>query len=226
MEKFKYKQFQKEIIIFAVGYYFHYSLSYRDLSEILLDRGIKVHATTIMRWVHEYGEVIYKKWKSKNKKINSSWRLDETYIKIKGVWHYLYRAVDKTGETIDFMLSKKRDLKSAYKFIRNLLLSNKVPRKIVTDKAASIISAIKKLKTFKKYKDIEHKTIKFLNNVIEQDHRHIKRKLPKSSGFQSFHFANSTLSGIETVHAIRKSVINNNHAFSVIHELQNLLDVA
>ncbi|MBJ8025539.1 IS6 family transposase [Bacillus cereus] len=95
-------------MLVAVGYYCHFSLSYRDISEILKERGIFVHPTTIMRWVHEYGNLIYQMWKNKKKNAQLSWKLDETYIKVKGKWCYLYRAIDKEGYTLDVQLRKKR----------------------------------------------------------------------------------------------------------------------
>ncbi|KMQ11486.1 transposase [Bacillus mycoides] len=109
MGYFKGKQFKKNIILVAVGYYCRFSLRYRDISELLRKRGISVHPTTIMRWVHEYGNLIYQIWKKKNKKVQSSWKLDETYIKVKGKWRYLYRAIDKVEYTLDIQLRKTRD---------------------------------------------------------------------------------------------------------------------
>ncbi|MED3085628.1 IS6 family transposase, partial [Bacillus toyonensis] len=101
MGYFKGKQFKKDIILVAVGYYCRFSLSYRDVSELLRERGISVHPTTIMRWVHEYGDFIYQIWKKKNKSAHSVWHLDETYIKVKEEWCYLYRAIDRKGYTLD-----------------------------------------------------------------------------------------------------------------------------
>ncbi|WP_257144351.1 IS6 family transposase, partial [Bacillus pseudomycoides] len=121
MGYFKGKQFEKDIILVAVGYYCRFSLSYRDVSEILKERGVSVHPTTIMRWVHEYGNLIYQIWKKKNKNTLLSWRLDETYIKIKGKWCYLYRAIDKEGQTLDIQLRQKRDTQAAYAFMKRLV---------------------------------------------------------------------------------------------------------
>ncbi|AOM14212.1 hypothetical protein BTI247_58800 (plasmid) [Bacillus thuringiensis Bt18247] len=110
MRYFKGKQFKKDIISIAVGYYCHFSLSYRDVSEILKERGVSVHPTTIMRWVREYGNLIYQIWKQKNKSAHLAWHLDETYIQVKGEWCYLYRAVDQEGYTLD----NKESLSSVY----------------------------------------------------------------------------------------------------------------
>ncbi|WP_459500205.1 IS6 family transposase [Bacillus sp. C1] len=116
MRYFKGKQFKKDIILVAVGYYCRFSLSYRDVSEILQERGVSVHPTTIMRWVHEYGNLIYQIWKKKNKTTHRAWHLDETYIKVKGDWCYLYRAIDEAEHTLDIQLRKTRDHQAAYMF--------------------------------------------------------------------------------------------------------------
>ena len=121
MRYFKGKQFKKDIILVAVGYYCRFSLSYRDVSEILKEHGISVHPTTIMRWVHEYGNLIYQIWKKKNKSAHFTWHLDETYIKIKGEWCYLYRAIDREGYTLDIQLRKTRDHQAAYMFRKRLV---------------------------------------------------------------------------------------------------------
>lgn len=183
MKHFKGKQFQKDVIIVAVGYYLRYNLSYRDVQEILYDRGIHVCHTTIYRWVQEYGKVLYQIWKKKNRQSFYSWKMDETYIKIKGTWHYLYRAIDADGLTLDIWLRKKRDTQAekrdtqaAYAFLKRLRKQFGEPKVIVTDKAPSIGSAFKKLQKAGLYTKTEHRTVKYLNNLIEQDHRPIKRR--------------------------------------------------
>ena len=141
MNHFKGKQFQQDVIIVAVGYYLRYNLSYREVQEILYDRGINVSHTTIYRWVQEYGKLLYQIWKKKNRQSFYSWKKDETYIKIKGRWHYLYRAIDADGLTLDIWLQKKRDTQAAYAFLKRLHKQFGHPRVIVTDKAPSIGSA-------------------------------------------------------------------------------------
>lgn len=108
MNHFKGKQFQQDVIIVAVGYYLRYNLSYREVQELLYDRGINVCHTMIYRWVQEYSKILYHLWKKKNKQSFYSWKMDETYIKIKGRWHYLYRAFDADSLTLDIWLRKKR----------------------------------------------------------------------------------------------------------------------
>ncbi|WP_242321804.1 IS6 family transposase [Bacillus cereus group sp. BfR-BA-01354] len=221
MRYFKGKQFKKDIILVAVGYYCRFSLSYRDVSEILKERGVSVHPTTIMRWVHEYGHLIYQIWKKKNKRVQLSWKLDETYIKVKGEWGYLYRAIDKKGYTLDIQLRKKRDHQAAYAFMKRLVKMFGEPTVLTTDKAPALLCAFKKLKEQGFYKHTTHCTLKHLNNLIEQDHRHVKRRFAKSGGFQNIRHASRTLKGIETVHAIYKQnrSLRPNCGFSTYNEL-------
>jgi len=111
MISFKWRHFQKELILLVSRWYLSYSLSYRDIEEMMLERGIHVDHSTIQRWVVYYSPLLENEFRKNHKRKNgSSWRMDETYIKVKGVWHYLYRAVDKEGDTVDFMLSKKHNL--------------------------------------------------------------------------------------------------------------------
>ncbi|MBE5096793.1 IS6 family transposase [Bacillus thuringiensis] len=224
MGYFKGKQFKKDIILIAVGYYCRFSLSYRDVSEILKERGISIHPTTIMRWVHEYGNLIYHIWKKKNKNTLLSWRLDETYIKVKGKWCYLYRAIDKEGQTLDIQIRQKRDTQAAYAFMKRLVGTFGEPTVLPTDKAPSLASAFKKLKEIGLYKNTFHRTIKYLNNIIEQDHRHVKRRFSRSLGFQSLRHASRTIKGIETVHAIykQKRSPQPNFVFSTYNALHEL----
>ncbi|KFM95047.1 IS6 family transposase [Bacillus clarus] len=229
MGYFKGKQFKKDIILVAVGYYCRFSLSYRDISELLRERGISVHPTTIMRWVHEYGNLIYQIWKKKNKKVQSSWKLDETYIKVKGKWRYLYRAIDKGGYTLDIQLRKTRDHQAAYAFMKRLVKAFGEPTVLTTDKAPALLCAFNKLKEQGFYRRTTHCTVKHLNNLIEQDHRHVKRRFAKSIGFQSLRHTSRTLKGIETVHALykqKRSLQQPNFVFSTYNELQQLLTIA
>ncbi|WP_440604597.1 IS6 family transposase [Bacillus sp. GB_SG_008] len=228
MGYFKGKQCEKDIILVAVGYYCRFSLSYRDVSEILKERGISIHPTTIMHWVHEYGNLIYQIWKKKNKNTLLSWRLNETYIKIKGKWCYLYRAIDKGGQTLDIQLRQKRDTQAAYAFMKRLVRAFGEPTVLTTDKAPSLASAFKKLKEIGLYKSTFHRKIKYLNNIIEQDHRDVKRRFSRSLGFQSLRHATRTIKGIETVHAIykRKRSPQSNFVFSTYNALHELLIVS
>ncbi|MGX5576351.1 IS6 family transposase [Bacillus toyonensis] len=204
MRYFKGKQFKKDIILVVVGYYCRFSLSYRDVSEILKERGVSVHPTTIMRWVHKYGNLIYQIWKKKNKSAHHAWHLDETYIKVKGEWRYLYRAIDGDGHTLDIQLRRTRDHQAAYMFMKRIVKALGEPTVLTTDKARALLCAFKKLQKNGLYTYTKHCTLKHLNNLIEQDHRHVKRRFAKSSGFQSIRHASRTIKGIETIQAIYK----------------------
>ena len=201
MNHFKGKQFQKDVIIVAVGYYLRYNLSYREVQELLYDRGVDVCHTTIYRWVQEYSKILYHLWKKKNRQSFYSWKMDETYIKIKGKWHYLYRAIDADGLTLDIWLRKKRDTQAAYAFLKRLHKQFGEPRVIVTDKAPSIGSAFKKLQHNGLYVKTEHRTVKYLNNLIEQDHRPIKRR---NKFYRSLRTASSTIKGRDNSRNIQK----------------------
>ena len=201
MNHFKGKQFQKDVIIVAVGYYLRYNLSYREVQDLLYDRGINVCHTTIYRWVQEYSKVLYYLWKKKNRQSFYSWKMDETYIKIKGHWHYLYRAIDADGLTLDIWLRKKRDTQAAYAFLKRLHKQFGHPRVIVTDKAPSIGYAFKKLQHNGLYVKTEHRTVKYLNNLIEQDHRPIKRR---NKFYRSLRTASSTIKGRDNSRNIQK----------------------
>ncbi|HFP6573068.1 TPA: IS6 family transposase [Enterococcus faecalis] len=224
MTHFKGKQFKKDIITVAVGYYLRYNLSYREVSEIMSDRGINICHTTIYRWVQEYSQIIYCFWKKRNKSVGDSWRMDETYIKVKGQWRYLYRTIDSSGLTLDIWLRKNRDSQTAYAFFKRLIKQFGEPRVIVTHKAPSLSCAFKQLKSEGFFVSSIHRTSKYLNNIIEQDHRPIKKR---HKLYQSLRTASSTIKGIETIHALYKisQRDGNLSGFSVIDEINQLLGV-
>jgi transposase-like protein len=208
---FKWKHYEGEFILLNVRWYLKYGLSYRNLEEMMAERGLNVDHTTIMRWVHQYAPEIEKKLRKHLKPTNDSWRVDETYIKVKGEWKYLYRAVDSQGKTVDFMLSAKRDKKAAKRFLKKALRSNhnQIPRVITVDKNAAYPPAIDDLKKDGKLPDkVKIRQIKYLNNIIEQDHRFIKRIVKPMLGFQSFHTASKTLKGIEAMHMLKKGQVD------------------
>lgn len=176
MNHFKWRHFKGEIILWAVRWYCKYGISYRELEEMMSERGIDVDHSTIYRWVQAYAPEIEKRlrWQWRRTDRNRSWRVDETYIKVKGKWVYLYRAVDSEGNTIDFYLSQTRNSKAAKMFLGKALNHMKEwekPLAINTDKAASYGVAIKELKQEGKCPDFtEHRQVKYLNNIIEADH--------------------------------------------------------
>ncbi|WP_043314407.1 IS6 family transposase [Bacillus cereus] len=204
---FKWKHYQPDIILLTVRWYIRYNLSFRDLVEMMEERGLSLAHTTIMRWVHQYGPELDKRVRRHLKSTNDSWRVDETYVKIKGQWMYLYRAVDSKGYTIDFYLSKTRDHRSAKRFFKKALQSFHVsnPRVITVDKNPAYPIAIEELKTEKKMPvGIQIRQVKYLNNIVEQDHRFIKKRVRSMLGLKSFRTAKSILSGIEAMHIIKK----------------------
>jgi transposase-like protein len=211
VNSFKWKHFAGEIILQTIRWYLKYSLSYRNLEEMMAERGVEVDHTTIMRWVHQYSPEIEKKVRRYLRPTNDSWRVDETYIKVKGEYKYLYRAVDSDGNTIDFMLSAKRDRKAAKRFFKKALGSNhnQAPRVITVDQNPAYPIAIHELKNDRILpKNVGLRQIKYLNNIIEQDHRPIKRIVRPMLGFQSFHTATKTLKGIEIMHMIKKGQVD------------------
>ncbi|MDR4292719.1 IS6 family transposase [Bacillus cereus] len=216
------------MILVAVGYYCRFSLRYRDVSKLLKERGISVHPTTIMYWVHEYGNLIYQIWKKKNKSAHQARYLDKTYIKVKGEWHYLYRAIDGDGHNLVIQLRKTRDHQAAYMFMKRLGKAYGEPSVLTTDKAPALLCAFKKLQKDDYYIHTKHCTIKYHNNLIEQDYRHVKQRFSKSSGFQSIRHASRTIKGIETIQAIYKQIrsLELGSVFSSYNELQILVRVA
>jgi len=207
---FKWRHFLPEIILLNVRWYCRYSLSYRDLEEMMAERGVEVDHSTINRWVLKYAPELDKRVRRHLKPTNDSWRVDETYIKIKGVWKYLYRAVDSEGNTLDFMLSAKRDGKAAARFFRKVLKGQhtQAPQVITVDKNAACPVAIDALKDDETIeKETELRQSKYLNNVIEQDHRSIKRIVKPMMGFKTFNSARRTLSGIEAMNMLRKGQV-------------------
>lgn len=168
---FKGRHFFKDIILMTVRWYLAYSLSYRDIEELMLERGIKVDHATINRWVIKYSPQLLEAFKVKKKSVHGSWRMDETYVKVKGKWHYLYRAVDKLGNTIDFLLTKNRNKKAAKRFFNKAIKLNGIPEKITIDKSGANKSGIDTInKKLKKSQKIEIRQKKYLNNIIEQVH--------------------------------------------------------
>jgi IS6 family transposase len=207
---FKWKHYRGEIILQAVRWYLDYSLSFRNVAEMMEERGFSMVHTTIMRWVHEYGPLLDQRLRRHLKLTNDSWKVDETYIKVKGKWKYLYRAVDSEGNTIDFLLCARRNRKAAKRFFLKALGSchTQIPRIITLDKNAAYPPAIRELQTEKKLSHHSQiQRIKYLNNRIEQDHRFIKKLVRPMLGFQSFRTATRILKGIEAMHMIKKGQV-------------------
>ena len=204
---FKHHCFPKEIILQAVYFKLRFSLSYRDVEEFLSIRGVNVDHATIQRWIFKFSPLIEKEFRKRKKPVGNRWRLDETYIKIKGEWKCLYRAVDKEGNTIDFLLTKRRQRMSAQSFLIKAIENNSKPELINIDKSGSNSSAIRvyNRRALATKTKIKIRQCKYLNNIVEQDHRFIKKRIVQGLGFKEFESAKRTIAGIEIVHMIKKN---------------------
>lgn len=207
---FKWRHFEPTLILLCVRWYCRYQLSYRDLEEMMRERGLAVNHSTIFRWVQRYAPEINQRIRPHLKLAGASYRVDETYIKVRKSCKYLYRAVDKEGNTIEFMLSAKRDVMAAKRFFKKIMRADhrRLPFSISVDKNASYPEAFTSSQDEKVLpKDCKLRRVKYLNNIIEQDHRFIKKKVRASQCFKSFHTAERTLEGIEAMHMIRKGQV-------------------
>ncbi len=180
-----------------------YPISYRQLEEMMAERGVEVDHSSLNRWVLKYTPLLEMAFRRRKRPVGTSWRLDEAYIRVKGQWKYLYRAVDRAGHTVDFLLTAKRARRAASRFLRKAVEQCGLPDKITIDQSRADGAAIedynRDLST-----SIELRQVKYLNNIIEQDHRAIKRLTGPMLGFKSFWSAAITLAGIEIMHMIRK----------------------
>jgi transposase-like protein len=204
---FKGRHFDQETIILCVRWYVTYKLSYRDLSAMMLERDIRVAPSTIFRWVQRYVLEFEKSWNRFSRPVGCSWRVDETYILVKGQWCYVYRAVDKRGRTVDFLLREDRGIAAAQAFFRKAFSShpNRPPRKVTLDGYWPSHRALRLLRReHPAWRGVHARKCAYLNNVVEQDHRAIKARCGTMRGFKSFTRAANTLVGIELAHRIRK----------------------
>ncbi|WP_305812742.1 IS6 family transposase [Photobacterium leiognathi] len=207
--EFKWKHFAPEIIFWCLRWYGSTPMSYANISDMLAERGISVNRSTIYRWFIEYSPALRKKLhRYQFIRVDSSWQLDETYVKVKGKWFYLYRAINKQGETLDFYFSKKRNKYSAYQFLKRCLKYyplDKQPKTLNTDKHSSYANAIARLKK-EGYlrKDVKQRQVKYLNNGIESDHSPIKKLIMATSGFKVQKRAWATIQGFESMRMLNK----------------------
>jgi putative transposase len=220
MISLKGRHFPRAVILMAVRWYTAYSLSYRDVEEMMLERGTHVDHATLNRWVVEFSPKLEAVFRRRHKrKVSASWRMDETYIKVKGKWCYYYRAVDKYGKTLDFWLSETRNRHDALAFFEKTICQHGLPEKVTVDKSGANAASIKRINlilallalviywTSEKvswWYQIIMRQIKYLNNLVEQDHRFIKKLTKPTMGFKAFQSAAATLTGIELHHMLRK----------------------
>jgi putative transposase len=200
---FKGAHFPADIILTCVRWSVAYPLSTRQVEELMQERGVSVDHSTVNRWVVKYSPQLEAAFHRRKRPVWLSWRLDETYIRVKGNWSYLYRAVDKTGQTIDFLLTEHRDEQAAKRFLTKAIRRHGVPETITIDGSEANAAAIRRY-------NAEHGTaivirrVKYLNNILEQDHRTVKRVTRPMLGFKSFETAQCTLAGVELMHMLRK----------------------
>jgi transposase-like protein len=194
---FKGRHFDQEIVILCVRWYLAFKLSSRDLVQIMAERGTALTHTTILRWVQRYIPEFEKRWNRCARPVGDSWRVDETYIKVRGQWVYLYRAIDKAGRTVDFLLSKRRDRAAARRFFSRAARQHGAPRVITLDGYAASHRAVAKLKAAGTLPGrVQVRSCKYLNNIIQQDHRRIKQRVRPMLGFKRFETAAVTIRGI------------------------------
>jgi transposase-like protein len=202
---FKRRHFDRLMIILCVRWYVRYKLSYRDLVELMAERGLVIAHTTIMRWVVRFVPVLEQRWRRYALPVGRSWRVDETYIKVRGHWTYLYRAINKQGRTVDFYLSERRDVAAAKTFLRQAIVHNGTPDKLTLDGYQASHRAVAELR---EDNVIPAATVlrncQYLNNMVEQDHGGIKCRTGPMLGFKRFDHAAIVIAGIELARKITK----------------------
>jgi putative transposase len=192
-----------DVILLCVRWYVAYSLSLRNLEEMMAERGIEVDHSSVHRWVIKLVPLFEKAFRRHKRPVGKSWRMDETYVKIKGQWKYLYRAVDRQGNTVDFLLRAHRDKAAARRYLEKAIDQNGEPETITVDKSGANLAALEALNAGRST-PIKVRQNKYLNNIVEQDHRAIKRITKPMMGFKNFRCARIILAGIELMHMIRK----------------------
>ena len=209
---FKGRHFDRSVILLCVRWYLAYGLSLRNLEEMMAERGVEVDHATIHRWVVRYSSELLERFNLRKPAVSRKWHLDETYIKVRGQWKYLYRAIDSNGDTVEFWFSERRNLAAAKRFLARALKRHGRPDRIVIDGSQTNREAIVSYDTTDRLRDPSRRKLKpicirqsrYLNNRIEQDHRAIKRRVRPMLGFKSMDSARAILGGIEMVQMMRK----------------------
>ena len=196
-------RFPIEVILVCIRWYAAYPLSCRHLEAMMEECGVSVDHSTVSHWAIRFLPLLEKIFRKHKRPVGRSWRMDETYIKVKGTWKYLYCAVDRDGKTIDFLLTAKWDKAAAKRFFDKAMQANGVPKKIAMDKSGANKAAIDEINANREIL-IVVRQIKYLNNIVEQDHRAVKRRTKPMPGFKSFQSAKNILAGIELMHMICK----------------------
>jgi putative transposase len=192
-----------DVILTCVRWYVAYPLSLRHLEEMMAERGVSVDHSTVHRWAIKLLPVLEKAFRRRKRPVGKSWRMDETYIRVRGEWRYLYRAVDTDGNTIDFLLRAHRDKTAARRYFEKSIAHNGVPETVAVDKSGANLAALEAINGGRET-PIKIRQSKYLNNLVEQDHRAIKRRTRPMLGFKTFRCARILLAGIEVMHMIVK----------------------
>jgi putative transposase len=192
-----------DVILLCVRWYVAYSLSLRNLEEMMAERGIEVDHSSVHGWVIKLVALFEKAFRRHKRLLGKSWRMDETYVKVKGQWKYPYRAVDKQGNTVDFLLRAHRDKAAARRYFEKAIDQNGEPETITVDKSGANLAALEALNA-ERSTPIKVRQNKYLNNIVEQDYRAIKRIIKPMMGFKDFRCARIILAGIELMHMIRE----------------------
>ena len=192
-----------EVMLVCVRWYAAYPLSLRHIEEMMIERGVFVDHSTVHLWALKILPALALVFRRRKRPVGRSWRMDETYVKVAGQWKYLYRAVDRDGDTVEFLLRAKRDHAAARAFFERAMGLHGVPEKIIIDKSGANTAAIVSVQADSGV-TLELRQSKYLNNIVEQDHRAIKRIVRPMMGFKSFACARIRIAGIETMHMIRK----------------------
>src|SRR4051794_6369175 len=233
---FKGRHYEAALIVQAVSWYLRYPLSYRDIEELFLERGVEVDHSTLNRRVLAYAPLIEKRLRQFRQPHCGSVRIDETYVRIRGQWRYLYRAIDKHGAPVDFLLSAKRDLDAAKRFFRKMLEDQPLlaPDRIGTDGAGTYPPAIVTARNDGLLARTPiHYVTKHLQQGIESDHFRVKKNMPRIGGFQSFTTARRAIQGFEAMLWLRKgfgfsgawTVREQNHLLAACFGLQKVNEV-
>jgi transposase-like protein len=209
---FKGRHFDRSVILLCVRWYLAYSLSLKNLEEMMAERGISVDHATIHRWTVHYAPQLLEQFHLRKRAVSRKWHMDETYIKVRGQWKYLYRAIESNRDTVEFWFSERRNLTAAKRFLRKALKRHGRPGRIVIDGSQTNREAILSCDAESRLQDRSRREVKpirirqsqYLNNRIEQDHRAVKRRMRPMLGFKSEASARIILGGIEMVHMMRK----------------------
>ncbi|MEK7915510.1 IS6 family transposase [Burkholderia contaminans] len=211
-----------DVILMCVRWYVAYSLSLRNLEEMMAERGFEVDHSSVHRWVIKLVPLFEKAFRKCKRPVGKSWRVDETYVKVRGQWKYLYRAVDKDGNTVDFLLRAHRDKAAARRYFEKAIDQNGEPETITVDKSGANLAALEALNA-ERETPIKVRQNKYLNNLVEQDHRAIKRIIRPMMGFKNFRCARIILSGIEVMHMIRKAQMKDGVGRTVAAQFYSLV---